>query len=102
MLAQQGRCLKWFSVLFQRNNSLLSYSSSCKVPKEPAWTANERKAEIPEISEELARYLERTSLVEFSSADGIRQLNEAIEFADQIQEVNTEGVEPSFSLHENE
>ena len=57
---------------------------------------------MPEISEELIRYLERTSLVQFQSQEGIDKLHEAINFANQIKDVNTEGVEPLHSLQENE
>lgn len=59
-------------------------------------------AQIPKISDDLVRYLERTSLVEFSSEDSRRQLHESITFASQLMDVKTEGVEPLHSLLEQE
>ena len=44
--------------------------------------------------------LERLSLIRFGNESGIRRLQEAIDFADQIQEVNTEGVQPMVSPNE--
>jgi len=40
--------------------------------------------------------------VKFSNEDGIKQLQDAIEFASQIGDVDTDGVEPLYSLHETE
>ena len=38
------------------------------------------------------------SLVDFANVEGIRRLEEAIEFAQPIKEVNTEGVEPMYTV----
>jgi len=46
-------------------------------------------------------HLERLSLVDFGNQEGIRRLEEAIAFADQILHVDTSNVEPMISvLHE--
>jgi len=45
--------------------------------------------------------LERLSLIRFGNEAGIKRLQEAIEFADHIQEVNTDGVQPMISPNEN-
>ena len=50
------------------------------------------------ITEENIRHLERLSLVDFANVEGIRRLEEAIEFAQPIKEVNTEGIEPMYTV----
>ena len=45
--------------------------------------------------------LERLSLIRFGNEVGIKRLQEAIHFADQIQEANTDGIEPMISPNEN-
>ena len=47
------------------------------------------------------RLLERLSLVDFSNVEGIRRLEDAIDFADPIRQVDTEGVEPMYSVLED-
>ena len=47
------------------------------------------------------RLLERLSLVDFSNIEGIRRLEDAIDFADPIRQVDTEGVEPMYSVLED-
>jgi len=45
--------------------------------------------------------LERLSLIRFGNESGIKRLQEAIDFANQIQEVNTDGIEPMISPNDN-
>jgi len=45
--------------------------------------------------------LERLSLIRFGNEVGIKRLQEAIDFADQIKDVDTDGVEPMISPNEN-
>ncbi|NWR75997.1 GATC amidotransferase, partial [Centropus unirufus] len=45
--------------------------------------------------------LERLALVDFRDAEGVERLQEAIRFAEQLQEVNTDGVEPMDSVLED-
>ncbi|ODM98819.1 Glutamyl-tRNA(Gln) amidotransferase subunit C, mitochondrial [Orchesella cincta] len=54
------------------------------------------------LSSDLVHHLERTSLVDFDSAEAVTRLTEAVRFADQLFEVNTEGVEPLVTVLENE
>ena len=49
----------------------------------------------------LVPLLERLSLIRFANETGIKRLQEAIDFAQQIQEVNTEGVQPMISPNDN-
>ncbi|XP_054164478.1 glutamyl-tRNA(Gln) amidotransferase subunit C, mitochondrial-like [Oppia nitens] len=44
--------------------------------------------------------LERLSLIRFANEGGIKRLNEAIEFANHLQEVNVDGVQPMISPNE--
>jgi len=44
--------------------------------------------------------LERLSLIRFANESGVTRLQEAIEFADQLLEVNVDGVEPMISPNE--
>ena len=40
-------------------------------------------------------------MVDFSNVEGIRRLEDAIDFADPIRQVDTEGVEPMYSVLED-
>ena len=59
---------------------------------------------IPEakIDLETIRQLERLSLVDFANVTGIDRLESAINLADRIRNVNTDGVEPLYSVLEDE
>ena len=46
--------------------------------------------------------MERLSLVDFANVDGIKRLEDAIDFADPIRDVNTEGVEPMYTVQEDQ
>ncbi|NXT74144.1 GATC amidotransferase, partial [Zapornia atra] len=45
--------------------------------------------------------LEHLALGDFRDAEGVERLQEAIRFADQLHEVNTDGVEPMDSVLED-
>ena len=47
-------------------------------------------------------HLERISLVDFANVRGIERLEEAIELADIVTHVDTQGVEPLYSILEDE
>jgi len=81
--------------------ALKPYCSS--VPKTP--TINQLKPDQiivkTKIDSTTIEHLERLSLVDFGNQFGIRRLEEAIAFADQILHVNTVHVEPLTTvLHE--
>jgi len=46
--------------------------------------------------------IERLSLIRFANESGIKRLEEAIEFANQIKECQTEGVQPMISPNETD
>ncbi len=49
----------------------------------------------------MIEHLERLALVDFGNEAGIKRLEAAIRFADQIHLVNTEGVKPMDSVLED-
>ncbi|XP_063272104.1 glutamyl-tRNA(Gln) amidotransferase subunit C, mitochondrial isoform X2 [Prinia subflava] len=54
-----------------------------------------------QVSVEVLEHLEQLALVDFRDAEGVQRLQKAIQFADQLHEVNTEGVEPMDSVLED-
>ncbi|XP_058014154.1 glutamyl-tRNA(Gln) amidotransferase subunit C, mitochondrial isoform X2 [Ahaetulla prasina] len=53
------------------------------------------------ITSELLDHLERLALVDFRNWEGVRRLESAVEFAEQLQAVNTDGIEPMESVLED-
>ncbi|KAJ1093371.1 hypothetical protein NDU88_006472 [Pleurodeles waltl] len=74
-----------------------------KVPQNPTWQMKEKMQplETPQVTFELIDHLERLALVDFRNQEGVERLAKAIQFADLLQEVNTEGVEPMDSVLED-
>ncbi|NXU77116.1 GATC amidotransferase, partial [Oreotrochilus melanogaster] len=54
-----------------------------------------------EVTVEVLAHLEHLALVDFRDAEGVERLRKAIRFADLLQVVNTEGVEPMDSVLED-
>ena len=64
-----------------------------------------KKVEAPErtnIDSATIEHLERISLVDFANVRGIERLEEAISLADEIKTVDTTGVEPMYSILEEQ
>ncbi|XP_038007951.1 glutamyl-tRNA(Gln) amidotransferase subunit C, mitochondrial isoform X2 [Motacilla alba alba] len=55
----------------------------------------------PKVSVEVLDHLEHLALVDFRDSEGVERLQKAIQFADQLHEVNTDGVEPMDSVLED-
>ncbi|XP_041348784.1 glutamyl-tRNA(Gln) amidotransferase subunit C, mitochondrial-like [Gigantopelta aegis] len=74
-----------------------------KVPSSPTWETidPEKIPKVPKIDKLLVDQLERLSLVEFSSDAGIKCLTAAIQSANQLYNVDTEGVAPLDTVLEN-
>ncbi|NXS25052.1 GATC amidotransferase, partial [Mystacornis crossleyi] len=53
------------------------------------------------VSVEVLGHLEHLALVDFRDSEGVERLQKAIQFADQLHEVNTDGVEPMDSVLED-
>ncbi|XP_042297407.1 glutamyl-tRNA(Gln) amidotransferase subunit C, mitochondrial isoform X2 [Sceloporus undulatus] len=61
-----------------------------------AGTCREQRATV-----ELLDHLERLALVDFRNWEGVERLEKAIEFAEQLHTVNTDGIEPMESVLED-
>lgn len=53
------------------------------------------------VAVEVLDRLEQLALVDFRDTEGVERLRKAIQFADQLHEVNTDGVEPMDSVLED-
>ena len=77
-------------------SSIISRKLNSKIPKTPVVPPKfEGKVTI---SEDTILHLERLSLVDFANVEGIRRLEEAIEFAQPLKEVYTDGIEPMYTI----
>ncbi len=54
------------------------------------------------VTPELVEHLENLSLVDFSNTESVQRLEEAIAFAEPLKEVATTGVEPLYSVLEDQ
>lgn len=74
-----------------------------KVPSQPTWIDIDPKdlPEVPELSDEMINHLERLSLVDFNNKEGVERLRSAILYANQLSVVNTDGIEPMYSVLED-
>ncbi|XP_034647444.1 glutamyl-tRNA(Gln) amidotransferase subunit C, mitochondrial isoform X2 [Trachemys scripta elegans] len=73
-----------------------------QVYQNPTWQHAEQRP-LPEkkVTVEVLDHLERLALVDFRNWEGVQRLEKAIQFADQLHAVNTEGVEPMDSVLED-
>uniref|UniRef100_A0A8B9FWF9 Glutamyl-tRNA(Gln) amidotransferase subunit C, mitochondrial n=2 Tax=Amazona TaxID=12929 RepID=A0A8B9FWF9_9PSIT len=53
------------------------------------------------VTVDVLDHLEHLALVDFRDSEGVERLQKAIQFADQLHEVNTDGVEPMDSVLED-
>lgn len=76
---------------------------SSKIPDKPQWKEINPKdlPSVPELSVEMINHIERLSLVEFNNRAGVERLVSAIEYANQLHVVDTDGVEPMYSVLED-
>ena len=94
-----------YSHVMRFSETLLKRSMSSfhpSIPPSPVsskFSASEKKTVI---DQETIEHLERISLVDFANVRGIERLEEAIELADVITKVDTNGVEPLYSILEDE
>lgn len=73
------------------------------IPKGPVWSDIDTSKLPPEtkVDEVTISHLEHQALVDFSNQEAIRRLEKAIQFADQLSLINTNGVEPMDTVLEN-
>ncbi|KAM4707955.1 glutamyl-tRNA(Gln) amidotransferase subunit C, mitochondrial [Discoglossus pictus] len=70
-----------------------------KVPQNPTWSLGTDSAS-PEskVTLEVIEHLEHLALVDFRNQEGVQRLERAINFANQLHHVDTDGVEPLASV----
>lgn len=85
---------KYFSLIIKR------FSSA--IPKDPIILESKKVSVDVKIDSKIIEHLERLSLVDFANLEGIRRLEEAIQFASLIHTVDTSNVEPMITVHQNE
>lgn len=78
---------------------IFSRSLNSNIPSKPV-RPPKFEGEI-KVNQETSLHLERISLVDFANVEGIRRLEEAIEFAQPLREVITDQVEPMFTVQDN-
>uniref|UniRef100_A0A8C5LYA3 Glutamyl-tRNA(Gln) amidotransferase subunit C, mitochondrial n=1 Tax=Leptobrachium leishanense TaxID=445787 RepID=A0A8C5LYA3_9ANUR len=72
-----------------------------KVPQQPTWKLEpETDTQQAHVSMEVIDHLERLALVDFRNKEGVQRLEKAIQFANQLDSVNTDGIEPLASVLE--
>lgn len=74
-----------------------------KVPQHPV-DAEISNQEIPsnnKVDIQLVQHLEKLSLVDFANREGLLRLQASISMADRLSLVNTDGVEPLYSVLED-
>ncbi|KAM9330832.1 glutamyl-tRNA(Gln) amidotransferase subunit C, mitochondrial [Gastrophryne carolinensis] len=77
-------------------------STQSKVPQSPTWSVElEVEAQECNVDPELIDHLERLALVDFRNQEGVQRLQSAISFANQLHNVNTDGIEPLASVLED-
>ena len=91
--------------MYQTISSKSSYRCLSVVPLHPQWDEMNSK-NLPEkkiLSSKEVAYLESVSLVQYkNTAIEKSQLEDVIRFADSLQLLNTDHVEPMSYVHENE
>ena len=72
-----------------------------RLPVPSVFKRPEKSAKVI-IDSATIQHLERISLVDFANVRGIERLEEAIELAEVIKSVDTTGIEPMYSILEDE
>ncbi|KAI5651778.1 glu-tRNAGln amidotransferase C subunit domain-containing protein [Phthorimaea operculella] len=81
---------------------LISRGYSSKVPSKPVVPLVKQEQTKVNVDKNTIALLERLSLVKFDSEEGVKVLEDSIAFADKILHINTDGVQPLYSVLENE
>lgn len=99
LLLKYGKINKTYCVCLAQKVRLLN----SKVPDKPQWKEINPKdlPPVPELTDAMINHIERMSLVEFNNKAGVERLRSAIEYANQLHVVNTEGVEPMYTVLED-
>ncbi|KAJ2945948.1 hypothetical protein O0L34_g4865 [Tuta absoluta] len=81
---------------------LLSRGYSSKVPSTPVVPVVNQEQTQVKVDKNTIALLERLSLVKFDSEEGVKVLEDSIAFADKILHINTDGIQPLYSVLEDE
>ncbi|XP_013143648.1 PREDICTED: glutamyl-tRNA(Gln) amidotransferase subunit C, mitochondrial [Papilio polytes] len=82
---------------------LLSNRTFCsKVPVVPVTTLERQNNSQFKVDTNTIALLERLSLVKCDTVEGVEVLEDSIAFADKILHINTDNIEPLYSVLENE
>lgn len=73
-----------------------------KVPANPVTTLEKPAHERTKVDSNTIALLERLSLVKCDTDEGVKILEDSIAFADKILHIDTTGVEPLYTVLENE
>lgn len=71
-----------------------------KIPACPVSTLENEDTAPVKVDRNTISLLERLSLVKYDSVEGVKILEDSIAFANKILHVNTDGVEPLYSVLE--
>lgn len=105
-VTEDARCVytgsrpRWYSSQMSSTEKAAVHSHPNEILDYNNVTQTQGGGTMPSV--ELIHHLERTSLVDFENAEALERLTEAISFANQLFEVNTEGVEPLITVLEDE
>lgn len=72
-----------------------------KIPLTPVPTLENENCAPVKVDRNTISLLERLSLVKYDTPDGVKVLEDSITFANKILHINTEGVEPLYSVLED-
>lgn len=75
---------------------------AAKVPTTPVNTLENNKIKRTKVDTNTIALLERLSLVKFDTEEGVKVLEDSIAFADKILHIDTNNVEPLYTVLENQ
>lgn len=73
-----------------------------KIPSSPVITFEKNDTPKVNLDSKTIALLERLSLVKCDNKEGVKVLEDSIAFADKILHINTDNIEPLYSVLENE
>ena len=89
-------------VIVQQVSSSSLHPAIPRTPKTSKFSNKMIDSKEPVIDSTTIEHLERISLVDFANIRGIERLEEAIKLAEIIRTVDTTGVEPMYSILEDQ
>lgn len=95
---------RYFIASFYRHTFIRQTARHCshKVPVRPVTGLENRKDQKVVVDRNTLSLLERLSLVKCDTAEGVKVLEDSIAFANKILHIDTNDVEPLYSVLENE